>query len=71
MIHWNTAEQCSKYGFIGADSRPAFCLLVLDEIEIVLIEYTQVTPAKISSSIRMCIIRVCITRMSVERTAFT
>ena len=33
-------EQCSKYGFIGADSRSAFCLLVLDEIEIVPIEYT-------------------------------
>lgn len=70
MIHWNTVEQCSKYGFIGADSRPAFCLLVLDEIEIMLIEYTGYT-AKISSNTRMCIIRVCITRMSVERTAFT
>lgn len=43
MIHWNTAEQCSKYGFVGADSRPAFCLLILDEIEIVLIEYTGYT----------------------------
>ena len=40
MIHWNMVEQCSKYGFIGADSRSAFCLLVLDEIEIVPIEYT-------------------------------
>lgn len=39
MIHWNIVEH-SKYGFIGADSGSVFCLLVLDEIEIVLIECT-------------------------------